>query len=96
MGFEAWQPGHHADRLGVCTPRNHGIPSEVEGRANWCNSAGKRVANRDLWEELEEVTRYHEVTWIHVGGHSEQTNHERCDSLAVTAARAAKRDSARA
>jgi ribonuclease HI len=63
---------------------------------DWCNSAGKPVANRDLWEELEELAGYHEVTWIHVRGHSGQPNHERCDSLAVTAARAAKRDAAQA
>jgi ribonuclease HI len=63
---------------------------------DWCNSAGKPVVNRDLWEELEELTGYHEVTWIHVRGHSGQPNHERCDSLALTAARSAKRDAARA
>ena len=54
------------------------------------------MVNRDLWEELEELAGYHEVTWIHVRGHSGQPNHERCDSLAVTAARSAKRDAARA
>ena len=41
------------------------------------------MVNRDLWEELEELAGYHEVTWIHVRGHSGQPNHERCDSLAV-------------
>src|ERR1700675_2005688 len=60
----------------------------------WRASTGKPVVNRDLWEELEEVAGYHEVTWIHVRGHSGQPNHERCDSLAVTAARSAKRDAA--
>jgi ribonuclease HI len=64
--------------------------------SGWCNSAGKPVVNRDLWEELEELTGYHEVTWIHVRRHSGQPNHERCDSLASTAARRAKRDAARA
>ena len=59
-------------------------------------STGKAVVNRDLWEELEELSGYHEVTWIHVRGHSGQPNHERCDTLAVTAARSAKRDAARA
>jgi ribonuclease HI len=62
----------------------------------WRASTGKPVVNRDLWEELEELAGYHEVTWIHVRGHSGQPNHERCDSLAVTAARSAKRDAARA
>src|SRR6202011_2420806 len=62
----------------------------------WRASTGKPVVNRDLWEELEELVGYHEVTWIHVRGHSGQPNHERCDSLAMTAARSAKRDAARA
>ena len=62
----------------------------------WRASTGKPVVNRDLWEELEELAGYHEVTWIHVRGHSGHPNHERCDSLAVTAARLAKRDAARA
>ena len=56
----------------------------------WRASSGKPVVNRDLWEELEELVGYHEVTWIHIRGHSGQPNHERCDSLAVTAARSAK------
>jgi len=60
----------------------------------WRASTGKPVVNRDLWEELEELAGYHEVTWIHVRGHSGQPNHERCDALAVTAARSAKRDAA--
>ena len=63
---------------------------------DWCNFAGKPVVNRDLWEELEELTGYHEVAWIHVGEHSGQPNHERCDSLASAAAHIAKLDAARA
>jgi ribonuclease HI len=62
----------------------------------WRTSTGKAVANQDLWEDLEELSNYHEVAWIHVPGHSGQPNHERCDSLAMTAARSAKRDAARA
>jgi ribonuclease HI len=62
----------------------------------WRASTGKPVVNRDLWEALEELAACHEVTWIHIRGHSGQPNHERCDSLAVTAARLAKRDAARA
>ena len=62
----------------------------------WCNSAGNPVVNRDLWEELDELTCYHEVTWTHVRAHSGQLHHQRCDSLASTAARRAKRDAVRA
>ena len=34
----------------------------------WHSAAGKAIANRDLWEELDELARYHEVTWVHVRG----------------------------
>ena len=36
----------------------------------WRASTGEPVVNRDLWEELEELVGHHEVTWIHVRGHS--------------------------
>ena len=58
----------------------------------WRTSTGKAVVNQDLWEELEELSSYHEVVWTHVPGHSEQPNHERCDALATAAARTAKRE----
>lgn len=62
-------------------------------KTNGCRtSTGKAVVNQDLWEELEELSSYHEVAWIHVPGHSGQPNHERCDALATAAARTAKRE----
>ena len=57
----------------------------------WRSASGKAVVNQDLWEQLDELVGYHEVTWIHVRGHSGQPDHERCDALANSAARAAKR-----
>jgi ribonuclease HI len=60
----------------------------------WRTSTGKAVVNQDLWEDLEELSSYHEVAWIHVPGHSAQPNHERCDALATAAARTAKREAA--
>lgn len=61
---------------------------------HWRTAAGKAVANQNLWEELEELANYHQVTWIHVGGHSGQADHERCDELAAEAARRAVREPA--
>jgi ribonuclease HI len=60
----------------------------------WRNASGKAVANQDLWEQLEELAGYHAVTWVHVRGHSGQPDHERCDALAISAARAARRATA--
>jgi ribonuclease HI len=56
----------------------------------WKAASGNGVANRDLWEQLDELAGYHRVTWLHVGGHSGHIDQERCDALAAEAARRAK------
>jgi ribonuclease HI len=60
----------------------------------WRNASGKVVVNQDLWEELEALVERHQVTWEHVRGHSGHPDHERCDALANSAAREAKRTTA--
>jgi ribonuclease HI len=50
------------------------------------SSVGKRVPNRDLWEELEKLVRYHGVNWCHVRGHSGVSDQGRCDAGLATAA----------
>jgi ribonuclease HI len=57
----------------------------------WRNASGGTIVNQDLWEQLHELVGYHDVRWVHVRGHSSQPDHERCDALANSAARAAKR-----
>jgi hypothetical protein len=52
---------------------------------NWLNSTGMVVANRDLWEELDELCQYHVVTWTHVAGHCGHRDQERADKLATEA-----------
>ena len=52
-------------------------------RRGWFTSAKKPVANRDLWEQLIEVTAVHRVEWIWVRGHANVVLNERCDRLAV-------------
>ena len=56
----------------------------------WTTASGNGVANRDLWEALDELAGYHRVTWVHVRGHSGHGNQERCDRLAAEAARKAR------
>ena len=58
----------------------------------WKAASGNPVVNQDLWQELDALAGHHRVTWIHVGGHSGHANQERCDAMALGAARQTKRD----
>lgn len=58
----------------------------------WKAASGNPVVNQDLWQELDALAGHHRVTWIHVGGHSGHANQERCDAMALEAARQTKRD----
>jgi len=49
---------------------------------NWKNSQKKDVKNRDLWEELEEVIKIHQIEWRWVKGHAGDIGNERADELA--------------
>jgi ribonuclease HI len=59
-------------------------------RRNWRNTAGKPVANRDLWEPLLTLALdpAHAVTFRWVKGHSGDANNDEVDRLAVAAATA--------
>lgn len=50
---------------------------------NWRNSKKDPVANRELWEELIELTKVHSVTFNKVKGHAGDKYNEICDSLAT-------------
>jgi ribonuclease HI len=56
-------------------------------RNGWKNAQRKPVANRDLWEALLPLLARHEVEFRWVRGHSGHLENERCDALAVAAAR---------
>lgn len=51
----------------------------------WRNSRKEPVMNRDLWEELLEVSSGHIVTWVWTKGHAGHPENEECDLLARTA-----------
>lgn len=51
-------------------------------KKNWKTSAGKPVANRDLWEALDLELRNHRVIWEWVKGHQGHPGNERADALA--------------
>ena len=53
----------------------------------WRTSNRKPVQNQDLWRELDELVSRHVVRWTWVAGHGDHDLQNRCDALAVAAAR---------
>ena len=51
----------------------------------WKNSKKEDVKNRELWEELDNLTNIHNVKFIKVKGHSDNEFNNRCDELARNA-----------
>ncbi|MDD3921813.1 MAG: ribonuclease HI [Eubacteriales bacterium] len=49
---------------------------------NWLNSSKKPVENRDLWEQLLQLSGIHRISWNKVKGHSDNEWNNRCDALA--------------
>ena len=54
-------------------------------RNNWKTSDKKDVKNKELWQELVELTKVHDVTFIKVKGHADNEFNNRCDELARNA-----------
>ncbi|MBW2111707.1 MAG: ribonuclease HI [Deltaproteobacteria bacterium] len=51
-------------------------------RNNWLTSQKRPVMNRDLWEEIVNLSKSHEVEWNWIKGHEGHLENERCDQLA--------------
>lgn len=56
----------------------------------WQTTAGTSVANQDLWRRLDALTSRHSICWSWVKGHGNHADQNRCDSLALGAARLEK------
>jgi len=67
-----------------------GMSDWIKGwiRKEWKNSQKKPVLNKDLWEELLELSKPHKMEWVWIAGHSGHKENERCDELARRAIRA--------
>ena len=53
----------------------------------WKTSNKKQpVKNIDLWQQLDELAKKHEIRWIWVKGHNGHPENERCDALATASA----------
>ena len=62
---------------------NHWI--ENWRKNSWKTANKEPVKNKELWEELYELTQKHKVTFIKVKGHSDNKYNNRCDELARNA-----------
>ena len=51
----------------------------------WKNSSKEPVKNKELWQELYEFTKMHNITFIKVKGHADNEFNNRCDELARNA-----------
>lgn len=52
---------------------------------NWRTANKEPVKNKELWEELCDLTKKHKVKFIKVKGHSDNELNNRCDFLATSA-----------
>ena len=53
----------------------------------WRTADRRPVQNQDLWRELDELACHHIICWTWVLGHSDHGPQNRCDALALDAAR---------
>lgn len=53
----------------------------------WMRNKKDKAKNPDLWQELLDLCQQHEVDFVWVKGHAGIPENERCDRLAVAAAR---------
>lgn len=51
----------------------------------WKNASKEPVKNKELWQELYELTKVHEVNFVKVKGHSDNEYNNRCDEMARNA-----------
>ena len=54
-------------------------------KKGWKTADGSAVKNKELWEELYNFTKTHDITFIKVKGHSDNEFNNRCDELARNA-----------
>jgi ribonuclease HI len=51
-------------------------------RNGWKTSDRKAVKNSDLWRELDQLAREHDISWHWVRGHADTEGNQRADVLA--------------
>ena len=74
-------------RIKIVTDSNYLMKGMTEWlpawiKRNWLTVQKKPVLNRDLWEELLNLSQPHQIEWNWVRGHHGHPENERCDKLA--------------
>jgi len=74
-------------KIRIITDSNYvvkGMTQWIHGwvKRNWTNAQKKPVLNRDLWEQLLEMSRPHDIEWRWIKGHDGHRENERCDKMA--------------
>ena len=49
---------------------------------NWQTADKKPVKNKEIWEQIYDLTKKHKVTFIKVKGHADNELNNRCDEMA--------------
>lgn len=55
-------------------------------RRSWTTKAKTAVKNQDLWQELSQLTKQHDIDWQWVKGHDGDRHNEECNQLAQSQA----------
>jgi len=65
-----------------------GITEWIESwkKNSWKTSSKKKVKNKDLWKELDRLSKKYQIKWLWVKGHSGDITNEEVDQLAREAA----------
>ena len=71
----------------ICTDSQYvknGMESWIHGwkKNGWKTAAKQPVKNDDLWKELDNLVRQHDVRWTWVKGHAGHPENEKADVLA--------------
>ena len=53
-------------------------------KKGWIKSDKKPALNPDLWEQLLDLTRKHDLRYHWVKGHADNPKNNRCDEMAVS------------
>ena len=51
-------------------------------KKGWKTSGKEPVKNKEIWQELYDLTKIHKVNFIKIKGHSDNKYNNRCDELA--------------
>ena len=74
-------------RVQICTDSQYvknGITTWIHGwkKNGWKTADKKPVKNMDIWQQLDEAQRRHQIDWRWVKGHAGHEFNERADELA--------------